>query len=138
MRKLTILAATLLLILGFMSQALAQEWTFFDWADLRPLGITFDKIEMFIHNGNQTFVCPAFEDPQDPSGSPMDWEGGLINPHYVRATGVATQAVGWTDHYSGPQSETFTLTLIAWQGDTYVFGGDCNWNGSSFTLFGLF
>lgn len=133
MKRLLILVATFLLVLGFTTQALAQEWTFFDWADLRGLDITFDKIELFIHSGDQTFVCPAFEDPQDPGGSPMDWEGGLINPSYVLATGTATQAVGWTDHYSGPQSETFTLTLLAWSGGTFVFGGDCDWNGSSYS-----
>jgi hypothetical protein len=133
MKTLSVVVATFVLTLSIMTPAMAQEWTHFNWADLRPLGITFDKIELFIHNGNQTFVCPAFEDPQDPSGNPMDWEGGLINPNYVRATGTATQAVGWTDHYSGPQGETFTLTLLAWSGDTFVFGGDCNWTGSSYS-----
>jgi len=133
MKKLPIILATFLFVLGIVTQASAQEWSEPDWADLRPLGITFDKIELFIHNGNQTFVCPAFEDPHAPGGSPMAWEGGRISPNYILATGTATQAVGWTDHFSGPQSETFTLTLLAWSGGTFVFGGDCDWNGSSYS-----
>ena len=119
--------AMLLLIFGITSQASAQEWSHSDYLDLRP-SISFDKIELFIHSGNQSFVCPAFEDPHDPYLDPMDWEGGLINPHYVLATGTSTKAVGWTDHFSGPDSVGFTLTLIAWSGESYVFGGDCIWN----------
>jgi hypothetical protein len=133
MKTQPLLVATFLLVLSIMTQALAQEWTFSNYADLRPLHITFDKIELFIHGGDQTFVSPAFENPHDPGGNPMSWASGLVNPNYVLATGTATQAVGWTDHYSGPQSEPFTLTLLAWFEGTLVFGGDCNWNGSSYS-----
>ena len=114
MKKLLVCLSVALWIVGISATATADEWSSFDWGDLRPLHITFDKIELFIHSGDQTFVCPAFEDPEDPSGNPMAWEGGLINPNYVLATGVSTQAVGWTDHFSGPQSEPFTMTFLAY------------------------
>jgi hypothetical protein len=132
MKKLLMFTSTIVLVVGFTTQVLAQEWSEPNWADLRLLNITFDKIELFVYDGNQTFVCPAFEDPHDPSSNPMAWEGNLVNPGYILATGTATQAVGWTDHFSGPQSEPFTMTLLAWSGGTYVFGGDAYWNGSSY------
>jgi hypothetical protein len=133
MKRLSSLVLVFLLVLGFTAQAMAQEWSEPDWADLRPLTITFDKIELFIHSGAQTFVCPPFENPHAPDSSPMDWVGGIINSNYILATGTATQAVGWTDYFSGPQSETFTLTLLAYSGATLVFGGDCDWDGSSYS-----
>ncbi len=124
MKRIPILMATLLLIVGISMHASAQECTLQNWINLIPYGVDFDTVELFIIDGNQTYICPGVDEIQGEGGATIDWSGGLINSTYSRLSGSTTQYVAWKDHFSGPPSETFTFTMLIWDGETLAFGVD--------------
>jgi hypothetical protein len=86
-------------------------------------------MELFIIDGDQSFVTPGVSNFLDQNNMSNGWSGLLCHPDYARATGPATQYVRWFDHLSGPRPDTFTMTGLFWLDDEFVLGQDAVWNG---------
>ena len=88
----------------------------------------FDMMEAFMSSGD------AFESPGFGNFDNASWNGNLLSPDYIVATGDLDNLLYFNIYFEGSTSNPLTFDFLAWEGDVLKEWATASWTGSGWDI----